>query len=50
MSNSSDGTKTMFGCLIIDEHDMLIDLDEEVTKPFSLKYLAEEEKRITADG
>ena len=37
--------KMVFGDLIIEAHNMLIDLKGDITKPFSLKYLAEEEKR-----
>jgi DNA-binding Lrp family transcriptional regulator len=37
--------KTVFGDLMVEAHNMLIDLKGEVTKPFSLEYLAEEEKR-----
>ena len=37
--------KTVFGDLMIEAHNMLIDLKGDITKPFSLKYLAEEEKR-----
>jgi DNA-binding Lrp family transcriptional regulator len=38
-----------FGDLIVEAHNMLIDLKGEVTKPFCLKYLAEEEKRKNDD-
>jgi len=37
--------KMVFGDLMIEAHNMLIDLKGDITKPFSLKYLAEEEKR-----
>ena len=37
--------KMMFGDLMAEAHNMLIDLKGEVTKPFSLQYLAEEEKK-----
>ena len=38
-----------FGDLMLEAHNMLIDLKGEVTKPFSLKYLAEEKKRKNGD-
>ena len=37
--------KMVFGDIMIEAHNMLIDLKGDITKPFSLKYLAEEEKR-----
>jgi DNA-binding Lrp family transcriptional regulator len=38
-----------FGDLMIETHNMLIDLKGGVTKPFSLKYLAEDETRKKDD-
>jgi DNA-binding Lrp family transcriptional regulator len=37
--------KTLFGDLMVEVHTMLIDLSGKITKPFSLDYLAENEKK-----
>ena len=36
--------RKLWGNLMVESHNMLIDLKGEVTKPFSLKYLAEKQK------
>jgi len=43
-SNFIEKNKETFGDLIAEAHTMLIDLGH-ITKPFSLKYLTEEQKK-----
>ena len=44
-ANFIEKNKEMFGDLIADPHNILIDLKGHVAKPFSLKYLAEEPEK-----
>jgi len=44
-SNFIEKNKETFGDLIAEAHNMLIDFKGHITKPFSLKYLTEEQEK-----